>query len=173
MGWRNTARRYGSFSQAMHWLVVAGIIAAYFTAEARGDALMALHRSLGITILVLAVLRIAWRLVDRSPEMPPSMARWQRIAARSAHAVLYALLFALPLTGWLLSSAEGDPVTVFGGLTLPPLPAAFDEHRLEDVHEALFNVLLGVALLHVAAALKHHFRDRDGVLRSMLPGRDG
>ena len=176
MGLRNSPTRYGYAGQLLHWLVVAGIIASYLTAEGSesdNDALIALHRSLGITILALAALRVAWRLLDRTPDFPAAMARWQRTAARVAHATLYALLFALPLTGWLLSSAEGDPVVVFGGLTLPPLPWVADEDLLEEVHEALFNVLLAVALLHAAAALKHHFWDRDGVLRSMLPGRGG
>ncbi len=176
VGLRNTATRYGYAGQLLHWLVVAGIIASYFTAEGSesdNDALMALHRSLGVTILALAVLRVAWRLLDRSPDFPAAMARWQRTAARGAHAILYALLFALPLTGWLLSSVEGDPVVLFGWLTLPPLPSGADEDLLEEVHEALFNVLLAVAVLHAAAALKHHFWDRDGVLRSMLPGRGG
>lgn len=176
VGLRNTPTRYGYAGQLLHWLVVAGIIASYFTAEGSesdNDALMALHRSLGITILALAVLRVAWRLLDRSPDFPAAMARWQRTAARGAHAILYALLFALPLTGWLLSSVEGDPVVLFGWLTLPPLPSGADEDLLEEVHEALFNVLLAVAVLHAAAALKHHFWDRDGVLRSMLPGRGG
>ena len=170
MGWRNTARRYGWFGQALHWLVVAGIIAAYFTAEA-GDAMLALHRTVGITILALALLRLGWRLSNRPPELPASMARWQRTAARVAHALLYALLFLVPMTGWLLSSAEGDPVVVFGRLEVPPLAAAADPDSFEDLHEMLFNALVAVAFVHAAAALKHHFWDRDGVLRSMLPGR--
>ena len=172
MGWRNTARRYGWFGQALHWLVVAGIIAAYFTAEAGdGDALLALHRTVGITILALALLRVGWRLSNRPPELPASMARWQRTTARAAHVLLYTLLFLVPVTGWLLSGAEGGPVIVFGQLELPALPAAADPDLLEDFHETLFNALVAVAVVHAAAALKHHFWDRDGVLRSMLPGR--
>jgi cytochrome b561 len=176
MGWRNTPRRYGWLGQGMHWLVVAGIIALYFTAEAAegdGDGMMALHNSLGIAILALAALRLVWRLADRPPALPDTMARWQRTAARAAHALLYALLFALPVSGWLLSSAEGDPVLFFGWFELPPLPGAADADMMEEVHEVLFNVLLAVAILHAAAALKHHFWDRDDVLRSMLPGGEG
>jgi len=173
MGWRNTSRRYGWLGQSLHWLVVAGIIAAYFTAEGDGDSLMALHRSLGITILALAVVRLACRLADRSPELPASMASWQRTAAGAAHVLLYALLFLVPLTGWLLSSAEGDAVTVFGLLELPTLAAPAGADLLEGFHEAMFNALVALATLHAAAALKHHFWDRDGVLRSMLPGRAG
>jgi cytochrome b561 len=176
MGWRNTSLKYGGFSQAMHWLVVAGIIASYFTAEvfdSDSEAVMALHRSLGITIFFLAVVRIAWLLFDPPPGVPASMARWQKVAARSAHTVLYVLLFALPLTGWLLSSAEGDPVVLFGSLTIPPLPTSAGPDKIEDIHEVLFNVLAAVAALHAAAALKHHFLDRDGVLKRMLPGQVG
>jgi cytochrome b561 len=174
MGWLNTPRAYGRAGQVLHWLVVAGIAASYFLAEAaeddeRGD-LMGLHRSIGIAILALAALRVLWRLVDRAPAWPASMARWERVGARAAHALLYALLFALPLTGWLVSSAEGDAVTFFGWFELPPLSVGVDEDLLEDAHEALFNALVAIAALHAAAALKHHFWDRDGVLRSMLPG---
>lgn len=175
MSWRNTVDRYGVIGQSLHWLVVAGIIASYFLAEAaedqeRGD-LMGLHRSIGITILALAILRVLWRLVDRAPHWPDTMARWERAAARAVHALFYALLFALPLTGWMISTTEGDAVTFFGWFELPPLRVAADEDALEDLHESLFNALVALAALHAAAALKHHFWDRDRVLRGMMPGR--
>jgi cytochrome b561 len=175
MHWQNSPGRYGVLGQSLHWLVVAGIIASYFLAEAAedeaGDGLMSLHQSVGIAVLVLAVVRVVWRLVDGRPAWPPGMAPWERMAARVAHALLYALLFALPLTGWLTSSAEGDAVSFFGLVDLPPLRAGLTEDAAEELHEALFNVLLAVAALHVAAALKHLLWDRDGVMGSMLPGR--
>lgn len=174
MGWRNTSGRYGGVAQALHWLVVAGIIAAYFLAEAAEDdeagSLMGLHRSVGLTILGLAVLRLLWRLLDRTPAWPATMAGWERAAARIAHALFYLLLFALPLTGWLMTAAEGDPVVWFGRIELPPLSVGAGEETLEELHEALFNTLLALAALHVAAALKHHFWDHDRVLVGMLPG---
>ena len=175
MQWRNTAEKYGIVGQALHWLIVLGIIAAYFIAEAAEDeestGLMGLHGSIGITILVLAMLRVAWRLADRAPPWPANMAGYERVIARVTHVAFYALLFALPVTGWLLSSAEGDAIRYFDLFALPPLPSRMGEETLEDLHETLFNVLLAFATLHVVGALKHHFWNRDHVLRSMLPGR--
>ena len=173
---RSSAERFGTIAQAMHWIVVLGIIATWIVAEAaedeeRGD-LMGLHRSIGITIFALAALRVAWRLVDRRPDWPSTMPAWERRLARFTHALLYALLFAIPLTGWLLSSAEGDPVTWFGLFGLPPVKVGGDD-ALEELHEVLFNVLVGAAAVHALAALKHHVMNRDGVLRSMLPKRPG
>jgi cytochrome b561 len=175
MQWRNTAQKYGIVGQALHWVVVLGIIASYFIAEAAEDeeagGLMGLHRSVGITILALAALRLLWRLADRTPPWPAGMAAHERVIARVVHALFYALLFALPLTGWMISSAEGDPVRWFGLVELPTLSVGASEDTLEELHEVLFNVLFALAVLHALAALKHHFWDRDPVLRSMLPGR--
>lgn len=175
MQWRNGADRYGIIGQALHWLVVLGIIANYFIAEAAEDedagGLMGLHRSVGITILALAVLRLLWRLVDRAPAWPAGMAAYERAIARAVHAAFYLLLFALPLTGWMMSSAEGDAVAWFGLVELPELPVRASEDALEDLHETLFNLLFALAVLHALAALKHHVWDRDHVLRSMLPRR--
>ncbi len=174
MRWRNTVQKYGIVGQALHWLVVLAIIATYFIAEAAEDdefgGLTGLHRSIGITILALAILRLLWRLADRAPAWPSTMTSRERVIARTTHAVLYALLFALPLTGWLRSTAAGDAVSFFGLLELPPLSAGAGEETLEEMHELLFNVLVAFAVLHAAAALKHHFWNHDGVLRSMLPG---
>ena len=175
MQWRNTAEKYGAVGQTLHWLIVFGLIASYFIAEAAEDeesgGLMGLHRSIGITILALAILRLLWRAVDRTPPWPAAMAGYERRVARATHLVFYALLFALPITGWLLSSAEGDPVRYFDLFELPPLSTGVDEDTFEDLHETLFNVLVALAALHVLGALKHHFWNHDHVLRSMLPGR--
>jgi cytochrome b561 len=177
MQWRNNEQTYGIVAQALHWLIVIGLIASYFLAEAAEDdeagGLMGLHRSVGITILVLAALRILWRMTDRRPLWPATMAGYQRQIARATHWIFYALLFALPITGWMLSSTEGDPVRYFGLFELPPLASPAGEETLEELHETLFNLLLALAVLHIAGAVKHHFWDRDNVLRSMLPGARG
>lgn len=180
MGLRNTPERYGSVAQALHWVVVLlliGQVAVGKIAHEMPDGfdklvLLARHKSVGITILGLAVLRLAWRLVDRPPA-PPPMPRWQLQAARASHAALYVLLFAMPLSGWLMSSASNYPVSWFGFAQLPDLVAPDRDlkHLLEEVHESLANALIAIALLHVAAALKHHFVDRDGLLWRMLPWR--
>jgi cytochrome b561 len=177
MQWHNTDKAYGTVAQALHWLIVIGLIASYFLAEAAEDdeatALMDVHRSVGITILVLAVLRVAWRLSDRRPLWPPNMAGYERLIARATHWTFYVLLFALPITGWMLSSAEGDPVRFFGWFELPPLGSLAGEETLEELHETLFNVLLALGVLHIVGALKHHLWNRDDVLRSMVPGLGG
>ncbi|MBX3703349.1 MAG: cytochrome b [Steroidobacteraceae bacterium] len=180
MGLRNTPERYGSVAQALHWLVVlllTGQVAVGKIADGMPDGfdklvLLARHKSVGITILALAVIRLAWRLIDRPPP-PPPMPRWQLLASRATHWGFYALLFALPLSGWMMSSASNYPVSWFGLAQLPDLVAPDRDlkHLLEEVHETLVGALIALALLHVAAALKHHFLDRDGLLWRMLPWR--
>lgn len=173
-------QRYGAVAMALHWAVAAMIVAQYFIAEAAEELprgveqieMYALHKSLGMTVLLLALVRIAWRFVQ-APPPPVPMAAWQTRASQVAHWGLYALLFALPLSGWMYSSAENFPVSVWGVVQLPDLVAPSESlaDLLHEVHEVLFFVLLAVAGLHVAAALKHQFLDGDGVLLRMLPGR--
>ncbi|MGQ0385297.1 MAG: cytochrome b [Gammaproteobacteria bacterium] len=177
---RNTPERYGSVAQALHWVVVLlliGQVTVGMIAHEMPDGfdklvLLARHKSVGITILALAALRLAWRLIDRPPP-PPPMPRWQRLAARSTHAAFYVLLFAMPLTGWAMSSASNYPVSWFGLVQLPDFVAPDRElkHLMEDVHETLAKALIALAVLHAAAALKHQFVDRDGLLWRMLPRR--
>ena len=177
---RNTAVRYGFVAQGLHW-VIAGLLIAQVTLGKIADdlplgldklALTARHKSVGITILALAAIRLAWRLIDRPPA-PPPMPRWQFVASRLTHAAFYVLLFAMPLSGWLMSSASNYPVSWFGLVQLPDFvrPDEGLEQLLEEVHETLAKVLITLAILHVAAALKHQFIDRDGLLTRMLPWR--
>jgi cytochrome b561 len=178
MALTNTTTRYGLVPQLLHWLVVLLLIAQFLLAEAAEDApegaaqlaTLAWHKSVGITILLLAFARVAWRLFDRPPPSPPQP-RWQEAAATSVHWALYALLFALPLTGWMTSSSEGHPVSWFGLIQLPDLvmPSESLEETLHEVHEALATGLLVLAGIHVLAALKHQFVDRDGLMSRMLP----
>jgi cytochrome b561 len=126
------------------------------------------HKWLGLTVLALMVIRIAWRATHAPP---PSLVvqRWQRWAAHTVHALLYLLLFALPLSGWLMNSAAGFPLTWFGLFRVPPLMERDREafEALEDVHETLALGVLLLAAVHVAAALKHALIDRDGTLGRM------
>jgi cytochrome b561 len=180
MQWRNTADRYGFVAQSLHWVIAAGIIVQYLLAEAAEDndavgplSATGIHAALGMAILVLACVRLLWRLIELPPEHPPAMRSYQHALARITHAVFYALLFAIPLTGWALATADGQSVSFFGWFDLPDfLPvSSLSKDQLEELHEVLFNSLAGLAVLHIAAALKHRFIDRDNVLRSMLPWR--
>lgn len=176
---KNTATKYGAIAQLFHWIIVVLIVTQYVLAQRadslpRGPALLqtiALHKSIGITILGLAVLRLIWRWLNPVPPMPASSPRWQHLAARLSHIALHALLFLMPLFGWLMSSARNFPVSWFGIVTLPDLigPSERAYEFFHEGHEILAQVLFVVALVHIAAALKHHFIDRDDVLTRMLP----
>jgi cytochrome b561 len=176
---KNDQSRYGAIAKAFHWAIVALVITQFILANQAHDLpagleklqVLARHKSVGITIFALAVLRLLWRLFNPVPAYPAAMPRWQHLAARSSHFLLYALLLVLPILGWLMSSARNFPVSWFGIVTLPdlirPNEAAF--HFLHEAHETLAKVLFVLALIHAAAALKHHFIDKDDVLRRMLP----
>ena len=181
MQWTNDESRYGAVAQLFHWVIV-GLIVTQFVLAKQADllplgiakvAVLARHKSFGITILVLAVLRLSWRAFNPVPSAPSDSPRWQQLAARVSHFLLYALLFVTPLLGWTMSSARNFPVSWFGLFTLPDLVAP-NRALYEFLHEAheTCAITLGVlALLHAGAALKHHFIDRDNVLRRMLPMR--
>lgn len=179
MSLRNTTTRWGSVTQLLHWLIVALIITQVTLATLAEDlplgmkklAMYARHKSFGITILGLVVLRLLWRWTNPTPELPTTLKPYERVLAQVTHAALYLLLFAMPLTGWMMSSARGFPVSWFG---LAQLPDLVPRNRglyetLKSTHDNLALVLYGVVGLHVLAALKHHFVMRDDVLRRMLP----
>lgn len=176
---RNSEAKYGAIAQLFHWTIVVLVITQFVLAQRadglpRGIALLqtlALHKSVGITIFALAVLRLLWRWVNPVPPVPPSSPRWQHLGARISHVALYALLLLMPLFGWLMSSARNFPVSWFGIATLPDLigPSEKAYDFFHEGHELLAKVLFVLALLHIAAALKHHFIDRDDVLLRMLP----
>jgi cytochrome b561 len=176
---QSSPQRYGAVAQGFHWLI-AGLIAIQFTlgwmAEdlplgMRKLAMLARHKSFGMTVLMLAVLRLLWRRFNRPPELPAGMSRSQMILARATHIAFYALLFAMPLTGWTMSSAKNYSVSWFGLFTWPDLIAP-NEHAfnlLKSTHVFLSDALFAVAVLHILAALKHHFWNKDDVLVRMLP----
>ena len=181
IAWRNTAERYGGIAQLFHWVIVGLIITQFVLANRSDDlplgikkiAVLAQHKSVGMTILMLALLRLVWRFTNPVPAEPTTIPSWQRLAARGSHMLLYLLLFIMPLSGWLMSSARNFPVSWFGLFTFPDLigPDRALYERLHDVHELLAGTLFVLAIVHALAALKHHFFDRDNVLRRMLPVR--
>jgi cytochrome b561 len=171
--------RYSVPAQLFHWVIAALIVTQFVLARlqenlplgARKLALLARHKSVGMTILMLAILRLAWRLRHQAPPLPSTMRPFERWAARATHTAFYVLLFAMPLTGWMMSSAKNYSVSWFGLFTWPNLIGK-NEHAfnfLRSTHDILSDVLFAIAVLHILAALKHHFWDRDDVLVRMLP----
>lgn len=172
--------RYGATAQTLHWLIAALVLVMfglgwYMTDLPVGQRkldLYQIHRSLGITIFGLAVVRLVWRLFHPAPPLPAHMAAWERAAARTSHALLYLMLFVQPLIGFLQSNAANFPIVLWGWLPLPALIGS-DEPLAETlvaVHSWNSRLLLVLILIHVAAALRHHFILKDDVLRRMLPG---
>ena len=172
---------YGAVAIALHWLIALLIALNYMAAwisedMSKADAakVMANHKAIGITVLLLTVVRIGWRLAHRGPELLP-MARWERVLAHATHGFLYLLMLAIPLAGWLMHSAfsGGAPVPVFGLFSYPGLPMALDKHLAEDVfgaiHGTLATAMLGLMGLHVLGALKHQFVDKVPELQRILP----
>lgn len=176
---RNTATHYGLISQLLHWAVVVLVILQFIWAWRmdelpRGVVLYEVtvqHKSFGMTILGLMVLRVLWRLFNRPPPLPDHVTGWEHFAARFTHWLLYGLLFAMPLSGWIMSSAADYGAEWFGLIDIPDLVSPNEDLQdfTEDLHETLSKVLLGVLGLHVLAALRHHFVLRDNVLKGMLP----
>jgi cytochrome b561 len=178
MTFRNTNQSWGSLSKALHWLIVILIINQWVIAE-RAEELKGLaklqtlgwHKSFGMTILMLAIVRLVWRWMNPVPDLTAETKPWERVLAKVSHFLLYALIFAMPLTGWMMSSARNFPVSWFKQFQFPDLVAPSDRtfQLMNDLHHLLFSVLVTVALLHIAGALKHHFIDRNDVLKRMLP----
>ncbi|GGF46612.1 hypothetical protein GCM10007301_02650 [Azorhizobium oxalatiphilum] len=152
-------------------VIPAGIAMMNLPSGRAQDQLFDLHRSLGILILTLAVLRVVARILFRVPPAPAGVPRWQWLAANVVHYLLYALIFVMPLLGWACSSAFGAKVRVFGLFTLPDLVAK--NEAMSDfygqIHAVLGFVMAGLVVLHILAGLYHGFVRRDGVLSRMLP----
>jgi cytochrome b561 len=172
--------RYDTVAMSLHWLIAVLLIFMLFfgedliKTEKGGSALgPSLHVSIGSSILVLSVLRLVWRLFNPPPAYPASMAAWEQMAAKATHLLFYVLLIGIPLTGWLATpkflSEEGalTGITLFGAFPLPVAPNL--GLPMKGIHELGANIGIALLALHVLAALKHHFINRDYVLRRMLP----
>lgn len=193
-------QRYTAIAIVLHWAIAAAILfmlplgfwmheqAEHGNASQAVFSAYQLHKSVGLTILALSLTRLGWRLVNPPPPLPVHMPSWERLVARVTHWAFYALIIALPLSGWLFVSAgwsihDDAPLAVpTRFFNLFEVPHLFDLSELatgprEDAaeaaataHKVLAFAMIGLAVLHGAAALKHHILDRDGVLASMVPG---
>jgi cytochrome b561 len=124
-----------------------------------------------VTVFFLLLVRVGWRITHRPPALPEQMSKLQRIASNVGHAALYLLMLAIPISGWLMSSAKGYQTVWFGVLPIPDLLGKDKQlgDALAELHGALNGLLMFIVAIHVLAALKHHFIDRDNILRRMLP----
>lgn len=174
------APRYTHIAIALHWtiaiLVLGTIVLGVYGANAGGDLARAakdIHKPVGILILALTLVRLGWRLAHRPPALPETMAPALRRVARGTHVAFYVLLLVLPLSGWWMSSAVPvrHPIG-FGAFAVPflPVPRGFASAGPAHLaHVVLGFLMIGLAALHILAALKHHFVDHDDILRRMLP----
>lgn len=172
-------QRYGPVAIALHWIAAAlilfnlayGLYLVGLPLSPQKLRYFSYHKWIGVTVLLLSAARLLWRLTHRAPEMPATLPPWERRAAKASHALLYVLFFAAPLTGWLFSSASGFQTVYLGVLPIPDLLAKNREVAdvLKVAHRWINYTMAAVVALHAAAALKHHFIDRDDVLARMLP----
>lgn len=179
MSLKNTADRWGGISQSLHWTVAALILVMAYLGLTMGDLpngpdkikTYALHKSIGITILALVALRLLWRLYAGTPTPVPGSPRWQARIASLTHGAIYLLLFAIPISGWVLNSAAGFPLQWFGLVNLPYIVGeSHDLHELaEEAHELMFWALALLVVAHAGAAFYHHIFRRDATLARMLP----
>jgi cytochrome b561 len=180
-----TESRYTGTAIALHWLLAVAILGSMAVGFYMSDLQLSpqklklynWHKWAGVAILLLSVLRLVWRLTHRPPALPrrieSAMPSWQLRAYHASHHLMYALFIIVPLMGWAYSSMAGFPIVWFGVLPLPDFVAVDKEFArvIKPLHGWLAYTLLALVIVHVAAALKHHFIDRDGLLARMRPGR--
>lgn len=174
---KNTQAYYGIIAQLLHWLMFimlsAMVAVGFIMHDMEGPLkikLIGLHKATGICILLLAVLRLCWRAMNVTPALPASMPSYQKFGAHAVHWLLYGMMFFLPITGWMMSSAAGFPVSVYGLFTMPMVIAPDKplQHMFHDLHEIGVYCFLVIAAAHILAALVHHFYNKDNILKRML-----
>jgi len=175
---KNTTESYGFVARLFHWLIALGVIGmlcfgfiikSFDDKDFRGY-LFGFHEAIGLTILMIVAFRIFWRWANVTPPLPSAVPRWQQIAAKAIHHSLYVLMVLMPLSGWVTSSSKGFKPSWFGFFDLPapfvPTNKAL-HHFAGEVHEVTAYLLITLISLHILAALKHHFINKDNVLRRM------
>lgn len=172
--------RFSTIQRLLHWLMAIGILAMLFigvgmvsTIGREYVPLLLTHKTLGIAILVLALVRLVIRFISGAPPLPADLPEPMKLAAHLSHVGLYVLMIGMPLIGWAMLSAAAYPVVLYGGIRLPPiLPQSDTLHALLwSAHYYLAFAFFALVLMHLAAALFHGLIRRDGVLETMLPGR--
>jgi cytochrome b561 len=176
-----SAARYSRGAIALHW-IIALLIATNFglawVAEDLPDeqkyALIGNHKAIGLIVLVLTVVRIIWRLMHKPPPVLDTLKAWEVAVSKVVHVLMYGLMLAIPLAGWGMSSiyAKGAPISIFGLFGFPAMPIAHEKSTQElfhELHEITATIMLVLLALHIGAALKHQFFDKDGTLRRMVP----
>ncbi|MFN3991104.1 MAG: cytochrome b [Erythrobacter sp.] len=170
------AERYDRVARLLHWVMAAlviGNLAGGLLHDALKDTinLIPLHKSLGLTVLALTCVRIAWRFTWQHPPYPPAMPQWQIAAAKAVQAVFYGLMLAMPLSGWVMASAGKYPLSWFGLVEVPKFAVAKESALYlasRQGHEVLGWLFAGLIVLHIAAALRHHLILKDRVLERMM-----
>jgi len=171
-------RRYNPVAIFLHWAVAALIVTAWSLPHLRGvlpaarTPIMDLHRSVGVTVFALVLVRLIWRFLNPPPSLPGGTTQLVRWLAHGGHAALYLLMLSVPVCGMLLTWAAGHSIPVWGLFTVPaPIAPSESLHRtFANLHGLLGNTLLWLAALHAAAALVHHYVFKDGLLDRMRPG---
>lgn len=171
--------RYSTVSLILHWVIALAVIAQVLLIMAHDATegplsreFVQVHKAVGLTILVLTLGRIGWRLANPLIALPVDMPKWERILARTTQIGFYVVLLAMPLTGWLASSAAGREISWFGLFQWPLLPVGGGREaagQFMDVHDVAAKLLYLLILLHVVGALKHQFINRDNILHRMIP----
>jgi len=175
----NPSNRYTATAISLHWLTALLVLITFPLGVYMHELalspiklqLISYHKWLGVTIFLLTAARLAWRATHTPPPLPETIPLWQQRVAHGVHLLLYVLLFVIPLSGWLMSSAKGFPVVYLGLVQLPDLVGKDKVlgELLTEVHEMLNFGFLALVGMHAVAALKHHFIERDATLRRMLP----
>lgn len=177
----NTHQTWGSITKTLHWTMAfliftqfgLGWVAVSWRLSPTKLNLFVWHKSIGLLILALALIRLVWRLANPVPQLPTAIAQWERYAAHTSHWLLYFSMIGMPLSGWIINSAANIPFRIFWAVPLPAIvPASKPLEELAKLaHLSFFSLLCAVLVVHIGAALRHHFIKGNNILRRMLPGR--
>jgi cytochrome b561 len=173
---KNSRTDFGFMAISLHWLMalliiglcIAGLYMVQLPISLQKLKYYGLHKEIGLLVLGLAIIRLAWRLINITPNL--DIPWWEKLIARLVHWAFYLFMIAMPITGWMMSSALGLPVSFFGIFVMPNIVTPNQElgQLLITIHHWLGFALMGLIVLHAAAAFKHHFVDKDDILRRML-----